>query len=177
MKAPEPGSLTFGFHPTSYGFGWVAFSSPLSIYDWGLCETRTEKNARCLRRLERLFVRLEPHTLVLEAFESPSLRRPERIVRLCRAATELARGRGMDVVVYTRDEIRGCFAPVGAVSRQEIAEAIARSFEALRYRLPKPRRPWEGSRRRMALFDAAAVVLTYFQLGASRLFDRLLDTE
>jgi Holliday junction resolvasome RuvABC endonuclease subunit len=175
MRAPEPGSLTFGFHPTSHGFGWVAFSSPLAVYDWGLCEARSDKNAKCLRRLEKLFVRLEPNTLALEAFEAPALKRSERVVRLCKAAAETARGRRMDVVVYSRDDIKSCFATVGAASRQEIAEAIARSFESLRYRLPKPRRPWDGQPRRMAIFDAAAVVLTHFQLGTSRLFDALSE--
>ncbi|HEX5182045.1 MAG TPA: hypothetical protein VFW19_02720 [Allosphingosinicella sp.] len=175
MKPPEPGSLAFGFHPTKHGFGWVTFASPLSIYDCGLCEARSDKNAKCLRRLEKLFAKLEPHTLVLETFEAPAVRRSERVVRLCKAAAEIARGRGMDVVVYGRDDIKSCFASVGAASRQEIAETIARSFESLRHRLPKPRNRWEGQPRRMAIFDAAAVVLAHFQLGTSRLFDDLLD--
>jgi len=175
MKPPQPGELTFGFHPTSHGFGWVAFSSPLNIYDWGLCEMRTEKNAGCLRKLERRLARLEPHTLVLEAFEAPNLGRSDRVIRLCRAVIELARGRGMEVAIYTREEVQSCFAPVGAKTRQEVAEAIGRSFEVLRGRLPKPRRPWDGQPRRMAIFDAAAVVLTHFQLGTSRLFSELLE--
>jgi hypothetical protein len=174
MKAPEAGELTFGFQPTSHGFGWVAFSSPLSLYDWGLCEMRREKNVGCLRKLERLLGRLEPHTLVMESFQGAGVRRSERVVRLCKAVAELARGRGMDVVVYPRVATKGAFAPVGAQSRQEIAEAVARSFEELRYRLPKPRRAWEGQPRRMAVFDAAAAVLTHYQLGASRIFNDLL---
>jgi Holliday junction resolvasome RuvABC endonuclease subunit len=175
MRRPDAGELTFGFHPTSHGFGWVAFSSPLSLYDWGLCEMRHEKNAGCLRKLDRLLSRLEPHILVMEDVGDATARRSERVVRLCKAVVELARGRGINVAVYSRAHVLGAFTPVGAKSRQEIAEAIARSFEELRYRLPKPRRPWDGQPRRMALFDAAAVVLTHFQLGTASLFNDLLD--
>jgi hypothetical protein len=57
----------------------------------------------------------------------------------------------------------GNITSVGARSRQEIAEAVARSFD----RLPRPRRPWEGPHRRLAIFDAAAVVLTHYQLDAN----------
>ncbi len=164
-----------GFHPTSHGFGWVAFSSPLTIYDFGLCEMRREKNAGCLRKLERLLTRLQPETIVFEAFDEPGSRRSERVKRLYKAVALVARDRGMEIAVHTRGDTRACFATVGAQSRQEIAEAVARSFEVLRGRLPKPRRPWDAPCRRMALFDAAAVVLTHYQLGASRLFGDLLD--
>lgn len=175
MTVPERQSLVFGFQATSHGFGWVAFSSPLTIYDFGLCEMRKEKNSGCLRKLERLLERLEPETIVFEAYQASAPRRSERVRRLYRAAGLLARDRGVEVVIYTRGETKACFGSVGAQSRQEIAEAVARSFDILRGRLPKPRRPWDGPCRRMALFDAAAVVLTHYQLGASRLLSDLLD--
>jgi len=175
MSGAEPQSLVLGFHPTSHGFGWVAFSSPLTIYDFGLCEMRREKNAGCLRKLERLLERLEPQTIVFEAFDGPGSRHSERVKRLYKAAALMTRERGMEIAIHTRGDMKACFAAVGAQSRQEVAEAVARSFEILRSRLPKPRRAWDGPCRRMALFDAAAVVLTHYQLGASRLFGELLD--
>jgi Holliday junction resolvasome RuvABC endonuclease subunit len=169
MKWPAAGELTLGFHATSHGFGWVAFSSPLTIYDFGTCESRSEKNATCLRRLERLLIKLEPHTLVMEVYEGPTVRRSDRVVRLCKAVSVLAQSRGIDVAIFSRDDIRGAFGAVGATTRQEIAEAVARSFEVLRHKLPTPRLAWEGSQRRMALFDAAAAVLAHFQLEARHL--------
>lgn len=175
MSGSERQSLVLGFHPTSHGFGWVAFSSPLTIYDFGLCEMRREKNAGCLRKLERILKRLEPETIVFEAYDAPASRRSDRVKRLYQAAALLARDRGFEIAVHTRGDTKACFAAVGAQSRQEIAEAIARSFEILRSRLPKPRRPWDGPCRRMALFDAAALVVTHYQLGASQLFSDLQE--
>ncbi|TXC64672.1 hypothetical protein [Sphingosinicella ginsenosidimutans] len=138
-----------------------------------MSDTKADKNAGCLRKLEKIISRLEPQTIVLEAFEPSSAKRSTRIVRLCRSVVALAQSRGMEVVVYTKGEIRSCFASVGARTRQEVAEAIVRSFEPLRDQLPRPRRDWEGPPRRMALFDAGAAVIAHYHLGASRLFESL----
>lgn len=169
---PAP-SLVLGWKPSSHGFAWVAFESPFSIFDWGQSEARGEKNTRCLALLERLLERLQPELVVLEAFEGPGTRQSPRIRRLCRGAVSLARDRGVDVTWLSRADVQAAFAPVGARSRFEIASAVARAFDTLREMLPPKRQIWEASHRRMALFDAAALVVTHYQLGASGLFDDL----
>jgi Holliday junction resolvasome RuvABC endonuclease subunit len=167
-------ALVFGFHPVSKGFGWVAFSSPLTIYEWGVCYARGDKNASCLRRLEKLLSRFEPETIVLEALDQGSKRVPERILRLCRGVSHMAMERRIEVAPYSRKDVQACFASIGARSREEIAAAVARSYSVLGNELPKPRRPWDDPSHRLALFSAAAVVVTHYQLGASRLFNDLL---
>ncbi len=166
--------VVLGFKPSSHGFAWVAFSSPFSINDWGVVDVRADKNARCLERFEQLIGRFSAHTLVIEAFEGAEAKVSQRVERLYRAVIALATAKGIDVVMFGRKDVRACFVNVGARTRHEVASAIARSFEILRDLLPEKRRPWEPPHRRMALFDAAAVVLTHFHLGASQLFDDLL---
>lgn len=174
--APKHPQLTLGLHPTARGFGWIVFEGPLTPHDWGVSNAtnhRADKNEYCLRRIDRLFARFRPGTLVLEAFESHASKRQQRIVRLCRAIASLAADRGMDVAVYRRGDVRACFASVGARTRDEIAAAVARHFEALRPRLPASRRAWSSEGLSLALFSAAALVLTHAQLGSSRLLDGL----
>ncbi|MDI6623328.1 MAG: hypothetical protein QME55_01235 [Brevundimonas sp.] len=155
----------FGFHPTSRGFGWVLFEGPFAPIDWGLVSAGDDKNASCLRRLERLLDRFAPETLVLEAFDRQTTRRARRIADLCTAVRRAADDRGIETAVYSRAEIREAFAEVEARTRREVAEAVARHLEAFRHRLPPPRRPWESEDARGALFAAAAVVLTHHRLG------------
>lgn len=159
------GERTLGFHPTSRGFGWVLFEGPFTPIDWGLVSAGADKNASCLRRLERLLDRFAPATLVLEAYGRDTSRRARRIADLCAAVRCAADDRGVETVVYSRAEIREAFAEVGARTRREIAEAVARHVEAFRHRLPRPRRPWESEDARGALFAAAAVALTHRHLG------------
>ena len=169
----KPLGLTFAIHATDRGFGYVAFEGPFTPYDWGIVFARGDKNAVCLRKIEMMLDRFAPETLLLEAYGKGTSLRSERIARLYRSTTSLAAHRSVNVVVYTRGDIRAAFRTVGAITRQEIADAVARHVDAFRHRLPKPRKPWESEDRRMALFSAGALVLTHFRFGAAGLFDDL----
>lgn len=169
----RPSGLTLAIHPTSHGFGWIAFSGPFAPHDWSVVDVLRDKNAACLRKIEQLLGRLQPETLVLESYDQPQAKRSGRIVSLCRAIVALAIERSIEVAIYCRDDIRSCFATIGARTRQEIAQAVARHVEPLRPRVPRARRAWESDPKRMGLFSAAALVLTHYRLGASTLFNQL----
>jgi len=173
MPASERLPCALAIHPTSGGFGWAAFRGPLAPYDWGLAHAKRKKNPTCLRRIEELIERFRPDTLVLEAFEKASSARASRITKLCRGIVALAKDRGVDVAVYTRSDIQGRFASVGAKSRDEIAEAVVRHVDALREWLPKKRKAWESEHRRIAVFSAVAAALTHYQLETSQLLNDL----
>ena len=166
-------SIVLGVKPSYRGFGWAGFEAPFSLCDWGIEEQRHPTQAGSLAALEKLLSRLLPEVLLLEAFERPAAKRTTPTERLSRAMARLAAKRGVTVEVYSRGDVRACFAPVGARSRDQIAAAVASYLPALRHRLPKPRRPWEGEDRRMALFSAAALALTHYQAGADQVFDDL----
>lgn len=167
-------ALTFALHATSRGFGYVVFEGPFTPHDWGTVIARGDKNAVCLRKLDLMLERFTPEALLLEATGKGSSFRSERIARLYQAVATMAASRGINVHVYPLGDVKACFASVGARTRQEIAEAVARHIDAFGHRLPKARKPWQSEDRRMALFCAAALVLTHYQLGASRLFDDLM---
>ena len=170
MTAKLP--LVFALHATSRGFGYVAFEGPFTPFTWGTVAAKGDKNAVCLRRLERLLERLAPASLLLEEPASVA-NRSQRITRLYRAIVALCAARNIEVTTYRLGDIKACFASVGACTRQEIAEAVARQIPALDHDLPSPRKPWQSAARRMAPFCAAALVLTHYQIGANRLFDAL----
>ena len=79
----------------------------------------------------------------------------------------------VEVTIFKLRDIKTCFATVGARTRQEIAETVARQIDAFGHRMPKPRKPWQSESRRMPMFCAAALVLTHYHLGAMTLFDDL----
>ncbi len=170
MTPKQP--LILAIHATSRGFGYVVFEGVGAPYDWGTVGARGDKNAVCLRKLEIMFDRFSPETLLLEEAKSVA-NRSARIDRLYTAVASMAANRGIEVAIYKLGQIKACFAQVGAVTRQDIAEAVGRHIDAFRHNMPKPRKPWQSEDRRMAMFCAAALVLTHYQLGASRLFDAL----
>ena len=159
-------ALVMALHATSRGFGYVVFEGPSSPYDWGMVGAKGDKNAQCLRKIELMLDRFMPETLLLEEVRSVA-NRSGRIAKLYAATVSLAASRGVDVVIYTLGQIKACFASVGALTRQEIAEAVGRHIDAFRHRMPKQRKPWQAEDRRMSLFCAAALALTHYHLGAS----------
>jgi Holliday junction resolvasome RuvABC endonuclease subunit len=174
MSVPPRQSYILGLHPTSSGMGWILFSGPFSPHDWGIRVTRGhDKNRKCLTHLRKLIARYQPEIIVLEAFERRTSARATRIERLGRAIVSLAASENIDVEIFTRGEVKAHFSRLGAITRQEVAEAIARHIPALSHRVPRPRRAWESDPPRMALFSAAALVITHYHTQATTLLDGL----
>lgn len=148
-------------HPTSRGFAWIVFESPLSPIDWGTTSAGAEHPSRLVSRFERLINRFDPTVLVLEEFDASS----GRMRRLCRELAHLASFKGLDVTVLPHSSVQRAFSHALPKSRYEIAEAIARQIDALSPRLPRKRRHYDGEQRGMALFDAAALAITYFAIA------------
>ncbi len=175
MTGRNSRALTLGVYPTARGFGWAAFENPFTVYQHGVYSPRRHKNALCLRKLEWLIDRLQPEELVLEAFDSQSSIRSTRIRRLCQSLVPLAASRTIDVAIYKRSQVQATFRDVGARTRYEIAEAVARHVSALAPHLPAPRKIWTGEHRRLSVFNAAALVLTHYQNGAAAFLQELKD--
>ncbi|HYD25210.1 MAG TPA: hypothetical protein VEB68_10460 [Croceibacterium sp.] len=152
----------FALHCSAKGFGFIVFEGE-AAYDWGTVTARGDKNAITLRKLVRLLDRFSPEALVLE--EPSGVGRADRIVELHAAIETLCRSRNIGVYQYALSEIQRRFSRVGARTRQEIAEAVVRELDVLSPRLPNPRKPWQSEPRRLAIFSAAAIALTYLSVG------------
>lgn len=163
MSQGKEQRFVLAFYPTTHGFAFVLFEGARAPFDWGVRELRgTRKNARTLSALKRLIDRYHPETVVIENTSRLHSRRVERIKRLHRMIRHLAETEQIDVYRYTRTDVRACFAPVGAVRKHEIAEAIATVIPAFAHRLPPKRKLWMSEDPRQGLFDAAGLGLTYY---------------
>ena len=162
MKLKHPPIMAL--HATSRGFGFVVMSGPFSLVDWGTRHAGKHKNAACLASLTALLDHFDPHTLVLED-PSQLPRRSARINRLYLAIAALCQSRSIDLAVFSRADIHRCYATVGALTWQDIAESVGRQLEPLRRLVPARRRAWQSETRRMSIFAAAAVAMVYWQLA------------
>ena len=151
-------------HATSRGFGFVVMSGPFSLVDWGTRDACKDKNSTCLASLTTLLDHFDPHTLVLED-PSKLPRRSARINRLYQAIAALCQSRSIDLAVFSRADIHRCYAMVGALTWQDVAESVGRQLEPLRHCVPKRRKAWQSESRRMSVFAAAAVAMVYWQLA------------
>ena len=159
------GQKTFvlALHPFTRGLAFALFEEPLSPVDWGVKDVRGKaKNARSLEIAKALIEQHQPEVLVLEECTGPHSRRGLRAHRLLNLIANYAVGEAIEVHTYTRTNVRECFKAVGAITRYEIAQAIASQIAAFGHRLPPLRKPWMSEDVRMGLFDAASLVMTYY---------------
>jgi Holliday junction resolvasome RuvABC endonuclease subunit len=178
MSAVPPRGYILGLHPTTTGLGWILFSGPFAPHDWGVRSVNCrDKNRKCLEYARKLITRYQPEIIILEAFERRTSARANRIERLGRAIVSLAASEGIEVAIFTRGEVKAHFASVGAVTRQDIAEAIGRHIPALAHKVPRRRKAWESVSRRMALFSAAALVIVHYHRDATTLLKGLFDED
>lgn len=155
--------LVLAVHPSTHGFGYALMEGPLSPLDWGARGARGKyKNVTSVEKITKLLETYHPQVLCLEDWSTPSARRSARVKRLCRSIDLLARSRGIEVVVYPREDVQRCFEAFGAKTRYETAQTIANNITAFARSLPKPRKAWESEKPAMALFAAVALALTFY---------------
>ena len=154
--------LVLGVHPTSRGFGWALFESPIQPLFWGIVETRTHRNRDALAAFRVLLDRYQPEMLAMEQFEHRPARRNGRIKKLGAALVALAHKQGLQSAILPRAAIGIIIAQDSTATRYEIAQTIANKVEALAYRMPAKRKPWESEKPNLSIFSAAACALTWY---------------
>jgi hypothetical protein len=156
--------FVLAIYPTRRGFAYALFEGSLSPVDWGIARRSGErKNERCLRMIAALFLRYEPDVLILQDTSPTGTLRSKRVQNLNSAIGEMAERNGIPVRCYSRAGVRLAFNHLKSPSKQAIAESIAKHIPAFERYLPRPRKRWMAEDTRMDLFDAVALVLTFFR--------------
>lgn len=159
----EHDELVLSIVPTHRGLAYALFRAPLSPVDWGLKRVRAkDKNALSFNAAARLCAALRPDTLVIEDCTSVPSRRAERVKRLLTMIGGLAESENLTLVRYTHEAVAVTFREAGAISKTEIAQAIAGYIPAFAEYLPKPRKAWKSEDERLFIFGAAALALTHY---------------
>jgi hypothetical protein len=149
-------------YPNARGFGFVVLDERRRLIDWGISDLRREQRiAKCLHRLQRLIDRYRPRVLVVREMTGAE----QHAVDMFEAIKKLADSRGVLVVAISRRQIREAFAHLGSPNRSTIADALARQMPVLAPFIPPVRKIWNGEDRRMGLFDAVALAVTFQSLA------------
>ncbi len=163
MSNTKRHGLVLSIYATTGGFAYALFEGPLSPVDWGTRGARgKDKNVRCVESVAKLVEAHQPDVLVIEDCTALGSRRSLRIRRLYRSIEVWAGNQAIETHSYSRNLIREAFGKLGALTKREIAEVIARHIPAFDHRLPPVRRAWMSEDPRMGLFDAAALVMTFY---------------
>jgi hypothetical protein len=159
VESPE---LVLAFYPNARGFAYVILEGSCSPVDWGMSDLpRIGKTQRCLRRLCLLLDRYKPDTLVLRRM-SPGTHIGQSAT-IVQGMIDAAKKRNIPTTWISRKQIQEAFGQLSSPTRQVIAERLARDIPMFAPLLPPARKIWNGEDRRMGLFDAIALAITFLQ--------------
>lgn len=144
--------------------GYAVFENPKRLLDAGIVRFPSFEKARL--RLSLLMMTYRPDVLVVRKASAKNRRNHPDTRRISHAACRLAHRGSITTAEITDREFSE---HTGAVrNKHEVASGLATIFPQLAWRLPPRRRAWQSERRSMALFDAVAYALTYFDLTQKR---------
>lgn len=153
--------LVMAVFPNTRGFGYAVFEGLLPV-DWGVSDVQGKnRNYTCIRRITALIAKYNPDVLLLR---DPTEARG-RVATLIEAIATLPRHPGAACLAVSRPQVREAFSYLAQPTRQRIAHAIADRIPFLEPLVPAPRKIWNSENRRMGLFDAVALALTYLNDG------------
>jgi Holliday junction resolvasome RuvABC endonuclease subunit len=161
-RRPNREIRVLAIDPSTRGFGFTVFEGPNLLIDWGVKETKTNKNAKTLKLVDELIERYQPSVVVVEDYEGKGSRRCDRVGELINDISKLASQKKVRIRSFSRAKVKQTFSE-SASNKYEIALDIAKRFPELAPRLPRFRKPWMSEDYRMSIFDAVALGLAFFQ--------------
>lgn len=165
MRKKVSPARVLAIDPTPRGFGFIVLEGPRTVVDWGVRSGRAvsiQREQQLLSRIGDLLRQYRPRIVILENGDAPGSRRCGRVKLLIESAANLAVWEGVAVRRVAVSNVRKAFSSFGARTKHEIARVVAMQLPEIAAWLPKPRSLWTGEDYRMAVFDAAALALTYF---------------
>jgi hypothetical protein len=161
MKSSKPNpKRVLAIDPTSRGFGYIVLESPTTPVDWGVKATRPKEEEKALAKVLELIRHYRPEVIVLE--DHRGSRHCARIQSLLDEICRLTAAEGLKCRRIQVSGVKQVFRTFRANTKHEIAHAVAQQLPELAPRLPRYRKAWMSEDYGMAIFDAAALALTYF---------------
>jgi Holliday junction resolvasome RuvABC endonuclease subunit len=160
--SPTDQKRVLAIDPTHRGFGYAILEGPERLIEWGVVQVRESKDSQCLKRIQQLIERYAPEVIVVEDCTGKGCRRGARVHRLIEDVRQVTGRKRVPTRHFPRSMIRRAFEHLGAVTKSQIAAAIAKLFAELAPHLPPVRKIWKSEDERSAIFDAMSLALTLF---------------
>ncbi len=144
--------------PSSRGFGFAVVEGLGMLADWGVKSLKGDKNDGCVEKVKEMMTHYQPDAIVLEDVSIRPFRRSSRLRKLTKRIASLAERSGVDVMSFSRTQVKQAFFASAQGTKHEIAEILAKKYpEELGSRLPPKRRPWMSEDYRMDIFNAVSL--------------------
>ncbi len=159
-------NIVFAVYPNANGFGFVFMENARKLIDFGVVRINPINNATILKRIRKSIDYMKPSVLILQNPYGVSSRTGKRVRQLVQDILQTSQELKLEVVQYSRDNIRDVFEQFGATTKYEVSQVLITEFKELESRVPKMRKLWTSEDRNMAIFDALSLALTWYFLNS-----------
>ena len=149
---------TLALDVRSKRIGYAVFENG-ALLDAGVTRFRTLHAAKV--RLTVLIGKFRPRVVVLRRIAKMSSRNCKGTRAVIRMVEQVAGRVQVRIAFVANVAIAETFLKEQAATKYQIATFLIHTFPSLAWRLPAPRKAWEGEHRNMAIFDAVAVGLAH----------------
>jgi hypothetical protein len=152
-------------------FGYAVFEGHRVLLDSGLRFYRAVgevEAAMATKRLAALLKSFSPSAIVIKRERWDRAQTSLHIRSLVEVMIQGASANSVPICLIAHEDVKKTFRNLGCETRDQTAAALARIFPELVWRVPPKRRAWQSEHPRMAMFDAIALGLAYWQHPATQ---------
>jgi hypothetical protein len=146
--------------------GYAAFQGHRNLLDAGLRVYRAVgevEAAMASKRVAALLESFSPSAIVIKRERWDRAESSSHMRSLVAVMVDVSAAHSVPICLVEDNNVRKTFRNLGCETRDDIAAVLSRIFPELLWKLPPKRRPWQSEHPRMAMFDAVALGLAYWQ--------------
>ena len=156
--------IVFSIYPNANGYGFVYMENPRKLLDFGIVRINPINNTRIMERIKKSLLFFKPAIVITLDPTGTSSRTGNRVKRLIKQIEGYAKIENLNISTISRDQIRDIFQVFGVTTKHEISQALVKEFSELERMLPRRRKLWTSEDRKMAIFDALSLALSWYYL-------------
>lgn len=151
----------------SRGFALAVFENALTVLNAYnvVIHKYPIQNKSVLKKIKEKIDFYLPDVVILEDPKGFGSRKSKRITKLISLIEKYANTSNLNVIKYSRNNIRFVFNTFGATSKYEIAKVITENIQNLPITLPCKRKSHEPEHYCMNIFDAISLGVTHYYLS------------
>src|SRR6266446_6251588 len=102
-------NVVLALYPKTRGIGYACLESPKDLIDCGIATVRPICNGKILKRAQNFIEYYQPTLVLLQNYENRYLKHGKRVANLIDEIMAYARGKGVPIKQYSREQIRDVF--------------------------------------------------------------------
>lgn len=153
----------FSLFPNTRGVAYSFVQIPQRLMEYGVATSYPLSNKQLLERVEKLVNQFKPDMILVRAPIADN-HLNARINDLIQAIITLAKGKGIPIEGYTREQIKSTFEIWGLTNKYEISQRITQWFPQLADYARTVRKSYEAENHCMGIFDSIALISVYIYL-------------